>query len=229
MKKGLFVLSFFIVSISHGVAVNLLEKSVSEVPVTKINQEVAGYLENEIGYKDAFKSDYVLAEFKESSSGKVWYVLDGYFTLKDQTILFMDFDYNPEQKTWKAINNYAFVPEENRRFLLKAHQVCNPYERHFLGVLMFAFKEPGHLDEMVSFLNKELSGAPMLYTDGSNHMIQDLTATMGAPLFTLREEDLVKKISALEFVKRAMIIPSGRNPSDDIISQRYEGVNTSCK
>ena len=231
MKIQLVILiSIFITSASYGVPMSPLQKYASEVPVQKINQDISSYLENEIAYSDSFKSDYTLAEYKDLNSGKTWYVLDGYYTLNDKTVLFLDFNYNPEAKTWSPINNYAFVPEENKRFLLKADEVCNPYKRHFIGVVMFAFKEAGHLDEVFSFFNKELHGSPMLYTDGSNHMFQDLTAALGSkPLFTLNEEDLVKKMANLVFIKGAMIIPSGRGLSDDKISQTYESVAEACK
>ena len=209
---------------------SLIKQYAADIPVDRLNQEVASCLKNEISYLDSFKSDYVLVEYNDAKSGKTWYVVDGYFTLQDNSVLFLDFDYEPTTKVSKAINNYVFVPEENKRYLLKADEVCNPFKRHFIGVVGVGFREAGHLDELVSFLGRTLNGSAMLYTDGANHMIQDLTSFLGAkPLFTLHEEDLVKKLNNLPYVKSAMIIPSGRNPSDEAISQTYEPVTLGCK
>ncbi len=231
MKKIFLIFCLFL-SIADGRAAGRsdLKKFASQVPTAEIDAEVVQLLKNEISYADGFVSNYVLVEYREAISGEIWYVVDGYFELKDKTILFLDFEYDPTKKSWKAINNYEFVPEENKRFLLKAEELCDPFKRQFIGVVVVGFNEPGHLDEFVSFLGKTLSGAPMLYTDGMNHMIQDLTISLGAkPLFTLREESLIKKLNDLSYVKASMTIPSGRRPSDESISQTYEAVTLGCR
>lgn len=226
----IFFCLFFSTTYGNGAGMTDLTKFIAQVPTAEIDLEVARLLANEISYTDSFISNYVLVEYREASSGNIWYVLDGYFTLRDKTILFLDFDYDPFKKTWKAINNYAFVPEENKRFLLKADELCNPFKRHFIGVVVVGFKEPGHLDDIISFLGKTLNASPMLYTDGTNHMIQDLTMAMGSkPLFTLHEETLMNKLNSLSYVKDSMIIPSGRRPSDESISQTYEAVTSGCR
>jgi len=231
MKKLFIILAtVFFANIGSGGEMSLVKQYATEVPVDKLNQEVAAYLKNEISYIDSFKSDYVLVEYKDTKSGKTWYIVDGYFTLQDNSILFLDFDYDPSTKMSKAINNYVFVPEENKRYLLKADEACNPFKRHFIGVIVVGFKEAGHLDELISFLGRTLNGSAMLYTDGANHMIQDLTSSLGTkPLFTLHEKELVQKLNSLSYVKGAMIIPSGRNPSDEVISQAYEPITPGCK
>lgn len=192
--------------------------------------EVAEYLKNEISYFDSFKSDYVLVEYREVKSGKTWYIVDGYFTLKNKTVLFLDFNYDPASKKWQAIGNYVFVPEENKRFLLKADEVCNPFKRHYIGVIYVAFKARGHLDDLMHFLSQTLNGAPMLYTDGSNHLIQDLTRSLSPkPLFSLKEPELIRQLINLPFVEFAMTIPSGRNASDKEITQVYTPIQQGCQ
>lgn len=202
----------------------------SQVPVAMLDQEVAQYMKNEISYTEAFKSNYVLVEFKDTESGKVWYVVDGYFTLKDKTVLFVDFNYYPKDQTYQVINNYAFVPEENKRFLLQAEEICNPFKRNFIGVVLLGFEKNGHLDELMSALEVKFGVSPMLYTDGRNHMIQDFTLAMGMqPLFTLNEQTILGFLKELSYVKQAMLIPSGRNPSSDKITQTYHSLSSDCK
>lgn len=231
MKQILFILALSLITdFSFGYPPGALKDYAAEVPTQLIDQEISEYLATEINYQEGFQSDYTLAEYTELKSGQVWYILDGYFTLKDGTILFLDFTYYPDRKLWRAINNYTFVPKENERFLLKADETCNPYKRHFIGVIAFSFKDWGHLDDIVDFFEKELGGSPMIYTDGGTSMVQDRRAEFGAkPLFTLKEEGLISKMMQLPYMNKATIIPSGRNPSDGKISQVYEGVTSACK
>ena len=224
------VITFFLVfatSFTQAADVILLKKYAAEVPTQEVAKEVAGYIAAELDYTDSFQSDFTLAEF--TRAGQSWYILDGYFTLKDGTILFLDFLYYPDKKLWRPIPNYAFVPKTEERLMLKSEKLCNPYARHFIGVVAFAFKEEGHLDELVAFFRKELGGRPALYSDGGGNLVYDLKTEMGQkPLFTLHEEGLIQNMSQLPYISRATLIPSGRNPSDIEITQTYAGVTPAC-
>jgi hypothetical protein len=232
MKNLTQILSLFLLfSINcYGESLDLLKKYSSEVQVDKINAEVSKYISNELGKPLGFKSDYTLAEYKESSTSKIWYILDGYFTLEDGTILFLDFNYEPSTKEAVAINNYVFIAEENKRLLLKAEEICNPYKRNFIGSLYVILKNKGHIDDLLDFLIQKFKVPPILSAyNGTQLVIQDLTVNSFKPLFVLYENQLAQDLSKLDFVKTAMIIPSGRNPSNDEISQTYWPVGNSCR
>ncbi len=230
MKTFFLILLLSASTTTYGNLMSNLSEFASKVPTQEIDKVVAKFLENELAYTSDFKSEYTLAEFKMNSTGDTWYIVDGYYQLADKTVLFLDFNYNPELKTWKPINNYNFIPAENKRYLLKAEEICNPFDRSFIGVIAFSFHQLGFIDDFMKFLSEEYSRTPMLYTDGSNHMIQDLTAGLGSkPLFSLNEEVLLKKMAALKYIQRAMIIPSGREPSNNEISQVYQAVTAGCK
>lgn len=220
----------FLFSVSLFAGQDLLPVYASQVPKAKLDATVAEFLKNELHYAGDFVSDYTLAEYKETVSGDVWYILDGYFTLPTGEILFLDFNYVPARQWYQPIRNYVFVPEENIRFLLKAEEVCNPYKRHYIGVFFVQMQDFGHLDELAGFIRKEFRIEPVYLIYGVGIVVQDTTRNYGAtPEFTLKEEAIIASLQKQSYVVEAKLIPSGRSPSNSELQQRYVGVTPACQ
>ena len=202
-----------------------------QVPVQAIDKEVLGYIKKEISSEITnFTSHYTLALYEEQAKEKSWFILDGYYILPSGEILFLDFYYNPISKKWWPIENYrSFTTGLLDRFMLQAEEVCNPFKRHYIGVVRTGGSFS--IDKLQSYLKSRFPYSPSLWFYRNNLYILDhvsIGLPDSDPLFTLAEDDLVKDLLELNLVETASLLPSGRRRSNDVVKQTYIPVGDSC-
>lgn len=227
----------FRTSVSHADQYADLATYAKQVPHSEIDREVLQYIANETNESiEGIRSHYALALFENLKSGRSWYVLDGYYVLKSGKILFLDFQYNPKNKTWWAIENYRpFLPGLSERFMLEADEVCNPYKRHFIGIVSLRMEVGGAvnavgIDRLQTFFAENYGRQPIFLLNDGDLLVIDPTkaARMSRDvLFTLNERDLIASLGkATAF--NAKVIPSGREGSTVEIKKTYVGSTSTC-
>lgn len=202
-----------------------------EVPRAEIDAVIPQLIANETNESTVgMKSHYTLALFENVASGTTWYILDGYYQLKSGKILFLDFNYDPQDKYWKPIENYKYyMPSRGLRFMLEADELCNPYKRHFIGVVS-TYAEPAQLNQLQSFFEQTYQRQPIFMVDNGNVLIIDPTKSARKSsdvMFALQENDLNKKIAASTGLTSS-IVPSGREPSTPELKKTYVGSSGEC-
>jgi len=211
-----------------------LQQIASEVPISKIDEGVKLYIQNETNESvDGLISHYALVQFEDLSSHETWYILDGYYELKSGNILFLDFKYWPDDKYWKPIENYRnYMPGHLVRYLLKANEICNPYDRSHIGIIRGALTKAGQFEKVVNYFKKLGEHLPTFITDMSKiEIIDPPKAKRPSPnklLFTLREHELISELGREAEIKLE-IIPSSRSQSNDEVRQTYIGITESCR
>ena len=208
-----------------------LDDYAKNVPTTLIDEEVLQYIQREIDKSiTKVKSHYTLALYERKETGASWYILDGYYELESGEILFLDFDYDPIRKRWWPISNYrSFTPKQINRYMLQAEEICNPYKRHFIGVVTLPV--PSSFDEFSKYLKSRFPYEPFYWIYSGYMYILDHVVTNGLPqsnpLFTLNEKQLIDDLFKMGIY--ASLMESGRIPSSDELKQTYVPVTKLCK
>ena len=177
---------------------------------------------------DLVRSHYTLALF-ERDDGRSWYILDGYYQMSSGDILFMDVVYDPSDGWYRHIENYQpFVPYPRSRYLLKATEVCNPYDRHFIGIMEADFYRHS-LDRFRDLFREQFGRYPEFVFTGATLYLHDAEGTFGdSPAFTLSEEEFAGFSRQHPELPEFRIIGSGRAKSDEVLRQTYVPVGDSC-
>lgn len=201
------------------------------VPISEINQEVSDYLSNETNeILSGLQAHYTLALFENIRTGRAWYILDGYYELKSGRILFLDFQYNPKSKNWWPIENYKhYVPAVTERYMLEADRICDPYKRHFIGIVGASLGSSS-VDRVKQFFRDNYKSQPILVDNDGELTIIDPTKSArmtNQVLFTLNEQHLISGLSQSLGID-ASILSSGRRPSSPELKQTYVGSTPSC-
>jgi len=226
-----FLLILFSVNIAKANQYTELAEFAKQVPHSEIDREVFDYIANETNESlEGIKSHYTLALFENTIAHRSWYILDGYYELKSGKILFLDFNYNPKTKTWWPIENYRFyLPGVSQRYLLEAEKICNPYQRHFIGIVSTSLNSV-NLSQIQKFFDEKHQRQPMFFLNDTELTIIDPTksAQMAKKvIFTLHENDLISKLLAIG--ARATVISSGRAESTPELKKTYVASTPSCE
>ncbi|WP_413291266.1 hypothetical protein [Bdellovibrio sp. HCB337] len=226
-----FGIAFSMASLCFANQYDDLQTYAKEVPHAEIDQAVVEFIQNETNEDIAgMTSHYTLALFESTASGRSWYILDGYYQLKSGKILFLDFQYDPKTKTSWPIENYQYyLPARAQRFLLEADEICNPYKRHFIGIVRTQV-EPAQFSQLQNFFEKNYQRQPLFVIDEDQVFIIDPTKSLrGADqvIFTLREENFASSLEAATGLTASMLT-SGRQPSTPEVKKTYVGSTPSC-
>ena len=75
-----------------------------------------------------------LALYEDNATSEIsGIIVEGYYLLNFGTVLFLDFVYNPSNKTWWPINNYKYnFSKKDQRYMFQTYEICNPYKRNFI-------------------------------------------------------------------------------------------------
>lgn len=229
-----FVVGFvlFLSSASFADQYEDLKVYASQVPHAELNQAILGYIANEINEPtDGMKSHYTLGLFEDTQSGQSWYILDGYYELKSGKILFLDFRYDPISKSSWPIKNYGYyMPGMNGRFMLEANEICNPYKRHFIGLVATQLGSVS-FDHVQKFFDEKYGRQPIFTINDGDVLIMDPTKSSRmskSVIFTLHENDLITKLSQATGLS-ANVLSSGREASTAKLKKTYVGSSGNCK
>ncbi|MBT4761789.1 MAG: hypothetical protein HOO06_08850 [Bdellovibrionaceae bacterium] len=210
-----------------------LVKHAREVPVTRVDSEAIEYIKNETNESiDGLTSHYTLALFENKNSGTSWYILDGYYKLKSGKILFLDYIYRPSDKAWWPIENYKYyIPKSTERLMLEAEELCNPYKRHFIGIISSYFSNISTLSKLAQFFENKNASQPIFIFNDGNTLIVDPTKSsrrVKQVTFTLAEHNLIASLKK-ELGINSDVLLSGRSPSDENVKKTYVGAANSCQ
>jgi len=230
--KTLFIALLFFSSVSFADQYDDLKVYASQVPHALLDQAIVEYIANETNEPtDGMKSHYTLALFEDTQSGQSWYILDGYYELKSGRILFLDFQYDPSSKSSWPIKNYGYyVPGKNGRFMLEADEICNPYKRHFIGLVATQMGSVS-FDSIQKFFDETYGRQPIFMINDGDLLIMDPTKSSRMSknvIFTLHEDDLITKLSQATGLS-ANLLSSGREASTAKIKKTYVGSSGNCK
>ena len=210
-----------------------LKKYAREVPVRKVSAEATEYIENETNESvTGIISHYTLALFEDVKSGRTWYILDGYYQLKSGRVLFLDFVYRPREKTWWPIENYKYyLSRSMERFMLESKNICNPHERHLIGVISSYLSNVDLLGPLTKFFKNLYSSQPIFIYDNGNTLIIDPTKSSsmgGQVMFTLAERSVISALKQKLNIDGKVLL-SGRSSSNGSVKKTYVGVTSSCR
>lgn len=203
-----------------------LEKLAKAVPIEAVDRDVLNLIHKELDQKyELVKSHYTLALFEDLASKEKWYILDGYFEIQDDKILFLDFSYDPYSKTWWPINNYKnLIPQKSNRYMLMSREICNLNRRHYIGVLEGTLKNFQALEKIMAYFENGFQATPLFILDQN----QLLIASNSAVNFNLKEAQVINHLK-LAANTEFKLVSLERATSDDDIKKTYAAVTRSCE